>query len=103
MTALLGRATACLGSGEWDPVRLGSAIATHAHCAEHAPNREIKGMHNDVNGTSAGDAERAVAVPDSATETETDTAADTGHAHGHYRCHGYGIDCPGHESVETSW
>jgi hypothetical protein len=40
MTALIGRATACFCAGKWDPERLGSAIATHAHCAERVERPE---------------------------------------------------------------
>jgi len=62
MTTLIGRAAACLRTGRWDPGRLGSAIAKYAHCAKRAPSREVKGTHNGVHGTSAGDAIGALAA-----------------------------------------
>jgi len=62
MTTLIGRAAACLATGKLDPKRLGSAIATHAHCAQRAPDLEVNEVHNGVNGTSAGNAVGALSV-----------------------------------------
>jgi len=78
MTALIGRSAASLRTGIWDPKRLGSAIATHAHCAERVSDLDEVGEHNVVNGTSAGDAIGAAGVPDKASNTVAATATVKG-------------------------
>jgi hypothetical protein len=94
MTALIGRATACIGSGAGDPGRVSTAIATLDILRGGISGRCCVREKNVEDGTSAGGAEGAVearkvlsgclparvAGPATATATVTDTGI--GHGHG---------------------
>ena len=62
MTVLVGRSAAFFGAGRWDPEWLGSAIARQIIVRSALRVREVDGEHNDMPGTSAGDAISAVVV-----------------------------------------